>query len=805
MLKAVDRSVGVAPTSPDGMDSLPLDPSAILRFLQRHILLLIAGATLGGLVGLAYLSVATPLFEARSTILLDSRDTSILRAPVTNGEAPLDTARVDSQVELILSDAIIAKVVDRLDLTNDPEFGVVEEEGGAREIAFLADIRELLFGPDVEEILTPEDELRMTLSALRDHVNVSRRGLTYVVDIAFRSSEPQKAALIANVIPDVYIENELEAKLETTQRTNEWLNARLEELRARSLLADEAVEAYKIENDIVDEASSGTTLATQTANSLTSQLVQARIARDEAQAKLDQINAVLDDGEDIEDAAVPDTLANSVITPLRQRFNDVAIQEADYARRLGENHPQVQNLREEMSQIRAQIFVELRRIASTYGSELQIAQSRVEALEAALGDTVEEAQNVNLDLVELRNLEIQSQTARQLYENFLQRSMQLNEEATFPTTNARIISPAQIPSSKVSPNRKLVMAASVALGLMVVTALAFLWEMLDHTFRTGNHVRQTLGIPFLAHVPTLRRLRRPSVASERGDRVLSKKLGALRVVMNDPPSSFLDALSTVKLECEKYARTGQFKVVSFTAVGEGAGKTFMNANLAQLLAHQGHRVLLVDLDLRRSTLSRLVTKSVDADVLDVISNRTRLSDAIWRDPVTNLEFLPARLTNAIDVTEHLGSPNVLTFFEEVRSLYDFVVVDLPPIFPTSDVRAVTPYVDGFVLTLEWGGTKKESAREALASLPSVEEKTIGAVLNKTDIDRLWRFYPQAGSELARAYSYGAPGKIAPRSFEKPKGRDQGRTWIVPSVAELRQGDKSGVKPEQADISQQDAR
>ena len=787
MLKAVDRAPSHVAVQADHADALPLDPSTILRFLQRHVLLLIAGATIGGLIGLAYLAVAVPLYEAKSTILLDAEDSSILRGPTINGEAPLDTARVDSQVELILSDTILAKAIERLDLVNDPEFGVVEGEGGDG-LAFLDGIKDALFGPQIDELVTEEDQLRATLSKFRDNVDVSRRGLTYVVDVAFRSREPQKAALIANTLPDIYIENELGAKLDTTQRTNEWLNARLEELRNRSLLADEAVEAYRIEKGL--DESGGTTLEEVEVNEFNRQLLSARLSRDEAQAKLDQINAVL--SSDVQDGAVPDTLANSAISSLRERFNDVSILEADYTRRLGDQHPQVRKLRDELAQIRAQIRGELRRIASTYESELRIAESRVESIEASLGSSIEQAQDTNLDLVQLRNLEIQSQTARSLYENFLQRSMQLNEEASFPTSSARIISPAQIPSAKVSPNRKLVMAASVALGLLTVTALAFLWEMLDHTFRTGNHVRQVLGLPFLAHVPLLRRLRRPSVAGDKEGRVLAKKLGALRVVLNDPPSSFLDALSTVKLECEKYARTGQFKVMSFTAVGEGAGKTFMNTNLAQLLAHQGHRVLLIDLDLRRSTLSRLVTKSVDADVLDVISDKVRLSDAIWRDPVTNLELLPARLTSAIDVTEHLSSPNVAAFFEEVRSLYDFVIVDLPPIFPTSDVRALAPFIDGFVLTIDWGTTKKESAREALTSLPIVEEKTIGAVLNKTDIDRLWRFYPQAGSELTRAYSYGAPGKVTPRVTERTA--KQGRTWIVPSVADLRQGDRSGVKP-----------
>ena len=721
--------------------ALSIDPSAILAFLRRHIAIILAGTALGGLLALSYLAATPALYQARASLLVDSRENPIFQGQLLNAEAPLDTARVDSQVEVILSDAIIGGVIDQLSLMEDPEFGGVTPAGDP---TFVDQIQEFIFGPPVVVSSSNEDVRRRVISAVSKRVSASRRGLTYVIDTRFESVDPQKAALIANAFPEVYIDNELNARLDSARRTSEWLQEQIEELRQRALAADRAVQVFKADNDIVR---TGETLINEQALSeVNTQLVEARAARAEAEATLNQIRSVLSTPEAIVEGGIPEALNNSVISQLRQQYNELSSRAASLRTRLGAGHSAVQNVEADMGQTLSAIQGELQRIAGVYESNFEIAQAREDSLEGIFSQNIERSNDVNVELVTLRNLESEAETARALYDNFLLKSMETSQQETFPTVNARVISPAQVPIAKSSPNRKLVLTSGLMLGF------AFVREQMDSSLRTAAQVRSKLGLPLLAYVPRLARPKRFKSATVEGDqRVLPQRIGPYRSILNDPPASFVDAISAMKFEIEQAHRDRNLSVVSVTAITTGTGKSFLNANLAQMLAHQGHKVLLVDLALRRATLSGDLVSSPELDVTDVMAKRATLEDAVWIDPVTGLNFLPACVIDDVASSELLSGDTLRAFVDAARAQFDFVILDMPALIPLSDARTAAPVVDGFVFALDWGHTTADAALQVLNGTPLLAKKTIGAVLNRTELNRLWRYDSRLGTELGKAY------------------------------------------------------
>jgi Mrp family chromosome partitioning ATPase len=158
------------------------------------------------------------------------------------------------------------------------------------------------------------------------------------------------------------------------------------------------------------------------------------------------------------------------------------------------------------------------------------------------------------------------------------------------------------------------------------------------------------------------------------------------------------------------------------------------------MAHAGARVILVDCDLRNPSLSRSLAPVAGAGIIEVVSGRCSLEEAIWRDPKTNLAFLPTvKKKPILHTSEILSAAPTKKLFDNLRTAYDYVVVDLPPLAPIIDVRATTSLIDCFVLAIEWGGTKIDVVQHALHTAPNLHEALIGAVLTKTDMQAIKRY------------------------------------------------------------------
>lgn len=207
-----------------------------------------------------------------------------------------------------------------------------------------------------------------------------------------------------------------------------------------------------------------------------------------------------------------------------------------------------------------------------------------------------------------------------------------------------------------------------------------------------------------------------------------------------PLSRFAESIRSIKLGIELSALQSPNKVIGVTSSLPHEGKSTIAASLAQIIAQAGKSVILIDCDLRNPSLSRALAPNAASGLLEVISNTQPIEEIVWKEPKTNMVFLPAvkRLpllhTSEILMTEHMRK-----LFERLRSTYDYVIVDLPPLSPIVDVRATAPLVDCFILVVEWAKTKMDVVQHALHTAPNVYENLVGVVLNKTDIKSLARY------------------------------------------------------------------
>jgi succinoglycan biosynthesis transport protein ExoP len=724
--------------------STPADLFAVsIKFIRRQLSLILFVALLTIGLAVTYLVITPPFYSAYARILINTGKVQLLQRSVFVEEPLNITGVLDSQIEILQSDNFALSVIKKLRLIEDPEF--TEPDGL---IGVVHKIKSVLFGSKREEL--SESELAQRAVAAFDRkLKVSRVGYSYAIEIAFQSRDPDRAAQIANAVADGFIVDQLDAKYQALREATTWLQGRLDELRGQALAAERAVVEYKTKNNIVS-AGDGRLINEQELAQLNTALVQAHAAKAEAQARLDRIRQILRENENPDQAkavvaTVSESLQNPVITQLRQQYLDLAQREALYTNRYGSNHLAVVNLRNRMQEIRRSIVDELNQIAGAYKSDYDIAEAREKSLEQNLNATVTGSQMTNKAQIELRQLESAAQNYRALYDTLQQRYMDSVQQQSLPTTEARVITQAAPPSQQSSPKSLLILAGASMGGLLLGLGLATLRELADRTLKTGKQVEADLAAQCVAVIPMIKPgVQIASVNKAAADpsrsRIISPKTGLLRHVVDSPLSPFAESIRALKISADLSGSVGFNKVIGVTSSVPNEGKSTIAASLAQMCAHSGARVILVDCDLRRPSLSQELAPNETTGLIDVISDAASLDKVVWVDPVTHLHFLPAGVrSRMIHTSEVLFSPSMKRFFGRLRDSYDYVIVDLSPVNPVVDVRTAIHLLDSYVFVAEWGKTKIDVARHALNTARGIYDNLLGVVLNKVNFKRLNRY------------------------------------------------------------------
>ena len=713
-------------------------------FRRRYpIFIVVTLMTLG--IGILYVATTPSIYTANALMVIDTRKLQAYQPASAGGELGMDAETVQTQVDLLQSANVVQSVVRDLHLTDDPEFTEGRQGFSKKVFGLLSRYN----GPPPEP--SEAQVQRQAVASFQRYLNVARDGQTYVMQVSFQSTDPIKAARIANAVVEAYITDQLEAKFQSTKRASLWMQDRIGELRSQATTADRAVVTFKTTNNIVD--ADGQQMNEQQLSGINNQLMLAHAATAEAKARVDRINDVMK--QPIPDAFVTDALHNEIIVKLRSQYLELAGREAIYSTRYGVNHEAVVNIRTQMNELQRNMADEMRKIGQTYQSEYTIAQAREDALSSSLKSSVTESQATNQAKVDLHELQSSAQSYRSLYDSFLQRYMDAVQQQSFPLTEARLISPAEAPGGRSWPNVPSVIGASLAGGLLLSFGLALFREMGDRVFRASGQIEDKLGIDCLATLPVIRSNVRSSVPAripEDGLREIALPPGLWRHALDQPFSAYAEGLRSVKITADLAATGRSSTVIGITSTLPGEGKSTIAANFAALLAHAGNRVLLVDADLRNPSLSRHLAPLAERGLVDVINGRAGFDACLWTETGAQFAFMPSgaapRLlhTNAL-----LGSEAVRNLFKEARARYDYILVDLAPLAPVVDTRATVHFVDSYIYTVEWGRTRTDVIAHVLGNAREIHDNILGAVINKADLSILSRYERHHGRDYHRKY------------------------------------------------------
>jgi exopolysaccharide transport family protein len=718
---------------------------------QWRLIALVTGLSI--IVGAAYIATSPSRYTAQADMIIDTKRLIWTQSELSTETRSIDDASVESEIETTKSEKLAINVIRRLRLTEDPEF----VGGGRSPTPRLVSL--FLSNTPPEPEPTKDELTRRALDNFKGNLRVTRLGKSYIEQIAFTSLDRQKAATIANAVADAYIEDQLQAKFESTRHASEWLEQRIGELRQQATDAYKAVQDYKAENSIIIGID-GKLASDVELDQLGIALAKARADTSQARAKVDRISRVLEQRSEkekynIPDPVVTDALSNPVITRLRQQFLDDQAKEAEWSTRYGPDHQAAKNLRAEMAGLHRAIWDEISRIAESYKSELQIAKSQEESIDKRMIEVFQKSGVTRQSQVHLRELETAANSYRGIYETFLSRFTQTVQQQSFPSTEARIVTVASPPHSPSLPKKNLTLALATLCGLGLGVMFAFVREQMNRRIHTRAQLETLLGTTCLAVLPAFFKQKRLI-----GKVKATHNSGVFRQISEVAPfSATAEALRYIKVAIDLHPTGG--KVIGIISALPGEGKTTVATGFAAFVAKSGARTLLVDADLRNPTMTKTLGYSGIPGLLDMVADKSEFCDLVVTDSKFKFDFFPSstqiKPTNSSDI---LTSAAMKDMLKTARSDYDYILVDLPPVLPVVDVKAAAHLFDAFVLVVEWGSTSADEILKAVNTSPILSERLLGVVLNKADEAVMRRIEGYSDRRYAYYTDEKAPAEVA---------------------------------------------
>jgi uncharacterized protein involved in exopolysaccharide biosynthesis/Mrp family chromosome partitioning ATPase len=584
------------------------------------------------------------------------------------------------------------------------------------------------------------------LEALSRHVNVKKTDRTFIVDIDVWSQDPAKAAMLANAISNAYLAESMKSQATAARRATTDLSGRLKELQARLRNAENTLAVYKAQNNFVGTQDS--LISDQQLSASNQRLAAARALTLDAQAKSDQIEASRRASTDA--GAIPEALQSPTIANLRAQYAEARKRYAEMTSELGPLHPALRQMEKQVEDLRHTIGEEVERFAQSAKNDLARARDYEASLNKALDAQKRQSVQLSQASVRLRELEREVEASRDVYQSFLKRSRETEEQESLNTSNARIIGEATAPQRRVFPPAMSVVAM---IGFVLGALAASGWAVAADRLSPGTHEPQPAGAAKKPPAPPagaprgnqvgqqaiVAAVEKPLIARLQESDVM-RTLGGILAPGGVPdmtrlgwptlragvPTAFLGGMREIRGALARRVPAEAMPVMAAIGAGCGEDRSIAVLNIALGAARDGAKVLLIDADHATHALSNQVKafRKRETSRLGWLSIGGKTSRAIeTTNGITVLPVIAAGSKTSDVIRKAIAQARA-------TGSHDLVIID-GPAMPWSDAdRKLLGGVDGLVAILPVNLDINDCMEDIIAALGGEQRKLIGVVLNE---------------------------------------------------------------------------
>jgi polysaccharide biosynthesis transport protein len=703
-----------------------LDFREFLAILSSQIPLILITVVTGLGIALLYLALATPEFTAVSRLLVQTQGQKILNIEDVLPGLGADTSVVESQVQILRSRPVVERAIHKIrsqgETVTDEMRGTHNPPGEQGGTAIAVKDQTAPNGstsPSSEKQGHEPGGDTAQFEEVVNRINAQRLGLSYIIDVSYRDTDPNRAAQIANALADAYIEDQIDVKYRATRLATAWLEERIAEQSGKVRASEERAQEYMAKNGLVDlgEVKFG---QREVADATLRQSV-ARAKVSEAQARLQQLQEL---AKSDQFTTASNGTDSSVISELRRQLAERKRKLAELIGRLGEQHPSVGATKADIESLSHQIDLEIGRRIKSVSSELELDNIQAELIDRNLETLKKDYVERNRRAIGLAELKRNAEADRQLYEQLLKRHKETHAQLSLQTADARVVAYADTPLHPSSPRvgGTLALAALGSLGLG--TLIAIMRGGTNVVLRSAADVERLIGVKTTAVLPKTNASTRTTDASERES--ANKILDRLPCRLDD--AAYVQGIFTLRQWlCGSDRRLRRTVLVA--SPNSGDGKSTVALNLAQCAAKLGLRALLIDGDLRTRSLSLQLVRESSHSIVDVVADNMKAAELPVPLQNGGFDFYPAGIKVVTDPMEVLACSRFEAFLEALARKYDLVIVDTPPLLSFVDTCALFRLADTAILVVHANRTSRDDVCSALTLLPA--DMRIGIVLNAT--------------------------------------------------------------------------
>ncbi len=734
-----ERSYRGANAEPTPRDAAAQMLSNAAWSLWRHKWVLLLCLLLVPSITWAGLKQITPLYTADATVIYEPAQynqqelQSILSRDTTTDEV------ISTQVQVIQNLHSAERIVDRFDLEQNPEFnytlrpktdfaaitdGIV---GGIRGgLAFLirpifpaaADSLEVNAGRPP----TPEDIRHAVVMTVQGAITAQSVRLSHVIDVSFTSRSRTLASDVANELASMYIADQLQLKFDAVRNANKWLEGQAHELQGQVQANDNKIAQYRSQQGLTQGVAAN--LVTEEVSRLSDNLVEARNELAQAEGQVSAAHGRF--GSSAQAAVSPSVVA------LRAQRDSLSAQLQSLLAHLGPNHPTVISMRQQLSVLSSEVNAETGQVMAASDAAVRSARAKVAGLQEQLQEARVRVASAGQAEIPLEAMQREADASRNLLQTVLGSMQRLQQQAAIETSDARVVSNSLPPPEPSFPKTKVLVAASVLLGLCIGFLLVYLLELTQSKFRSGHDIRSVLGLNCLAQIPQI-------------DHDKEGVSGMEEYLVQKPFS--LGAEQVRSLRAALWLGASRPKVVAIAAARPGEGKTTTSICLGRSASLAGERIVVVECDTRKPSFAKLMGIKEKTGLLEFLSGTAPLEDVIHTDKLTSFDYIPAGVGGRSNSHSLFMSENMVMLLERLRRDYDLVVLDLPPVIAMTDARIVASLAESTLLCVRWQTTPRAVAKHCYEMLQDAGANVVGAALTRVNM----RAHARSGHTDAEAY------------------------------------------------------
>ena len=685
-----------------------------------------------------YTVTATRIYQASTRILIERDTPNVVSFQEVLDQGAQTDDYYETQYAILGGRGLARRTIDSLGLWNHP---LLNQQPGVS-------IRGLVMAPfnamqrwfePPRPVEAPGAEETAAQSRVIDRflgsLNVEAVRYSRLVDVTYRSPDPVLAARVANALGESYIRQNVEFTSTTTKEASDFLTQQLAEQRLKLEASEQALQAYRERTGSVSLEERQNVVVQRLAD-LNAALTRAATTRIQKEAAYNQVRNVLQNPGAVD--SLPMVLSNPFVQQQKAELAQLQRQRAQLSEKLGQNHPEMVKIGLAIQTAEAKIQAEVAQVADAMRSEYQAAAAEERTLAAELNSQKQEAQVLNRAGIEYGVLQRDATANRQMFEGLLQRTQETGVSEEIRTGNIRVVDHAEIPSAPVSPNILNNLLMALFGGLTLAIGLAFAFEYADDRIKNPDEMKKHLGLPFLGMVPAL------------FDKNVTSPL-----IGSGVPNIFAESFRSIRTNVLFSSTDQGGRLVVITSSQPGEGKTVVSTNVAVALAQAGHRVLLVDADMRKPRVHEVFRAVVTPGLSNLLVGNATASEAIHESSTAGLWIMPAG-NHPPNPAELLGSKRFKDFAAFLMQYFDWVIIDTPPVMAVTDASLVANLAHGVVFVVGSEMTSRRVAQRAVEQLEMGQARFLGAVLNRVDLEHNGYYYSRYYRSDYGGY-YGPPG------------------------------------------------